>query len=222
MIENRVAGRVCAVILAAGKGTRMKSDVPKVLCKIHGLPMLSWVVQALRKTQVSSMCAVINNSMDYKMIKDISSDLCVCYQDKQLGTGDAVASSGVFFPNEKRPEYNQARACSEDEGKIIDSDYILICSGDCPGINPVTIDDFIAKFFISGRKMGLVGMRPPSPFGYGRLLCDGSHNLVGIVEEKDCSIEQKRIGLCSSGVIIVEVHLLFVCFKKLLPSNSQR
>ncbi len=221
-METKVDKKVCAVILGAGKGTRMNSSVPKVLVKVHGIPMLEWVVEALMKTKVSSICTVINESMDYKMIKDISPDIYVCYQEQQLGTGDAVASGGVFLRGVQRPLFNQARACDEDEGRFIDAEYVLICSGDCPGINPVTVSDFIDSFFSSGFKIGLVGMRPDNPFGYGRLVQDKDGNLLAIVEEKDASDQDKKISLCNSGMIIAQKDFLFECLKKLLPSNSQK
>ncbi len=222
IMETKVDKKVCAVILGAGKGTRMNSSVPKVLVKIHGTAMLEWVVKALKKTGVSSICTVINKSMDYKMIKDISPSIYVCYQELQLGTGDAVASCGVFLKGIQRPLFNQARASDSDEGKFIDTDYILVCSGDCPGINPVTVSEFIDSFLSSGFKIGLVGMRPDNPFGYGRLVQDKEGNLLAIVEEKDASIQEKKISLCNSGVIIARKEFLFECLKKLLPSNSQK
>lgn len=219
---NQGVKKVLAVILAAGKGTRMKTTEPKVMCQISSKPMIQWVIEALKDSGVGTICAVINQSMDYKMIKKMYSEVYVCYQHNQLGTADAVASCGVFLSRIDKPSYNISTSCEDDSEKIIDCDYILVCSGDTPAISSKSISEFIKGFLDSGASFGVVGFRPKSSFGYGRLKLDKSFNLDSIIEEKDASTEEKKISLCNSGVIIARKNELFESLKKILPSNSQK
>src|SRR5690606_22423573 len=92
------ARAVAGIILAAGKGTRMRSTVPKVLHRLAGRPMLSWVCQALRDAGVERHCLVLSEDLSgFEAFLETKHHLTVVLQKNRLGTGDAVASAGLAF-----------------------------------------------------------------------------------------------------------------------------
>ena len=160
--------KVAAIVLAAGKGTRMKSSLPKVLHTIQDKPMIEWVISALKKAGIKEICTIINKDIDISIIKNIDANIRICFQNNQKGTADAVSSSYHFFDGIEIPSYAESEVPLDKDYIKFNSKYVLICSGDTPAIRAESISNFIESFLSSSKKMGILGMNLPDPFGYGR------------------------------------------------------
>lgn len=187
------------VILAAGKGTRMQSDLPKVLHKVAQAPLL---VHAMRSgAAVSPQRTVVVAGHGAEAVeqaaKEEDPDTCVVLQNEQLGTGHAVA---------------QARdALAGFDGTVI------VLYGDTPFIRPETLDTMIAardRF-----DLVVLGFETPEPGRYGRLKMQGD-TLRAIVEFKDATEEERAITLCNSGVMAVDAGLLFDLLDQVSNDNA--
>jgi bifunctional UDP-N-acetylglucosamine pyrophosphorylase/glucosamine-1-phosphate N-acetyltransferase len=171
-----------AIILAAGKGTRMKSDLPKVLHRVAGAPMLAHVLAASKAAAIERIALVIGPSME-KVADDarkLDPGLTVFVQAKQQGTADAVKAA--------RP------VLEEFQG------HVLILYGDTPLIRAETLTK-VRNALDDGADLVVIGFETDDPTGYGRLLLSKKGKLVGIREEKDASEEERALNLCNSGIM---------------------
>lgn len=210
---------ISALILAAGKGTRMKSAVPKVLHPVMGRPMLQWVIDVVRKAGATDVTVVL--SSETKVFDDLLNplpDVRVALQSAQRGTGDAVAAAASAYSHAVMPGWSSSRLL---RGQSSQAEWVLICAGDTPGINAQTIRDFIASSLRAQRKLAVLGMNVNDPRGYGRVVTDANGGVTRIIEERDADTEIKKIKLCNSGVIFAEVAWLFKLLDGLAPNNSQ-
>lgn len=211
--------KVAGIILAAGKGTRMKSSLPKVLHPLAGRPMLTWVVDSMRATGVDSICLVLSEDIqDFDPYLKKNPDLRVAIQKNRQGTGDAVASTAWSFAKVKPAPYAAGRA---HQGTPIDCDHVLISAGDTPALHPSSLQAFIDTCRDQKTQLGVLGMRIPDPFGYGRMVLDGT-KLRAIIEEKDADQPTRRIDVVNTGIIFAERELLFDLLADLKPNNSQQ
>ncbi|OBQ75104.1 bifunctional UDP-N-acetylglucosamine diphosphorylase/glucosamine-1-phosphate N-acetyltransferase GlmU [Mesorhizobium erdmanii] len=172
-----------SVILAAGEGTRMKSALPKVLHQIAGLPMVAHVVKAAEAAGASSQALVIGHGADdmRKAAAKFAPKAETFVQEKRLGTAHAVL------------------AAREAISKGYDD--VLVMFGDTPLIDADALT--VARSRLAeGAAVVVIGFRPPSPTGYGRLI-EKDGRLIAIREEKDCSEEEKKIGFCNAGMMAV-------------------
>lgn len=209
---------ICAIILAAGKGTRMKSELPKVLHPVAGTPILSRIMNTLKSSGVQHNCLVLGGDLqNFDQILKENDDITCVVQENRLGTGDAVASALLALDGCKTPHYSKSRIHS---GSKIEADYLLITAGDTPALSSKVIKDFIDTCLENKTKLGVIGMEHTTPFGYGRIILDGS-SLEKIVEEKDATAEEKQVTLCNSGVIFAETRLLNDILQKLTNNNAQ-
>ena len=180
--------RAAAIILAAGKGTRMKSHLPKVLHPIAGRPMIGHVLASLAPLGCAPIVVVVGPGME-AVSKAVAPNR-TALQAEQLGTGHAALAAKA--------------ALGQREGDV------LILYGDTPFISTETFEALLARRHAEDRPAAVVlGMRPDDPTGYGRLLVDGEGQLEAIVEHRDATAEQRRIGLCNSGVMAVDGALLW-------------
>ncbi len=174
---------ICAVILAAGLGTRMKSSTPKVLHKILGKPIIEYVVNAVTKTNkiIYTTIVIANHSEE---IKDIYSNdkISFAYQKKQLGTADAL-KSGVYAIN-------------------LNYDHLLVINGDTPLIRKQTLSKLIKKHLINQNDITILSFKLSDPTSYGRIVRDKKGSVKGIVEEKDATKIEKSIKEVNSGMYI--------------------
>ncbi len=172
-----------SVILAAGEGTRMKSALPKVLHQIAGLPMVAHVVKAAQVAGADGLALVIGHGADeMRKAAQKFAPGAECYvQEKRLGTAHAVLAAR--------------------DGIAKGYDDILVMFGDTPLIDPAALAVARGKL-AEGAAVVVIGFRPPSPTGYGRLI-EKNGRLVAIREEKDCSEEEKKIGFCNAGMMAV-------------------
>lgn len=172
-----------SVILAAGKGTRMKSQLPKVLHQIGNLPMLGHVLKLVEGLGDSAPIVVVN-----KESEEIGETACaiaegagLVIQDPQLGTGHAVLS-----------------ALGEIEKRSGD---VLVLFGDTPLLRPENLEA-VLDARSNGADVVVVGFRPEDPSAYGRLITSGDE-LTAIVEAKEATPEELAVDLCNSGVMLI-------------------
>ena len=180
--------KAAAIILAAGKGTRMKSHLPKVLHPIAGRPMIGHVLDSLAPLGCAPIVVVVGPGME--AVSKAVAPHRTALQAEPLGTGHAALAAKA--------------ALGQREGDV------LILYGDTPFISTETFEALLARRRAEDRPAAVVlGMRPGDPTGYGRLLVDGKGQLEAIVEHRDATAEERRIGLCNSGVMAVEGALLW-------------
>ena len=173
---------VLAIVLAAGKGTRMKSDIPKVMHQIAGAPMLVHVLNAAKGAAVGEICVVVGPGMDEVAgaAKNADANLAVVLQAEQRGTADAVKAAQGAFVGFAGP--------------------VIILYGDTPLLRAETIGR-LGRALADGADVVVVGFEAGDPTGYGRLLLDAGGTLIGIREEKDASPPESAIKLCNSGIM---------------------
>ncbi len=171
-----------AIILAAGKGTRMQSDLPKVLHRLAGAPLLAHVLGAAKAAGLARAALVVGPGMEQVAAVGtaLDSKLAAFVQPEQLGTADAVKA---------------ARAAIEAfEGEV------LVLYGDTPLLTPDTLHKVRAELK-SGADLVVIGFEAGNPTGYGRLLLDDRGRLAAIREEKDATPEERAVTLCNSGIM---------------------
>ncbi len=187
------------LILAAGKGTRMKSKLPKVLHKVGGKPMLQHVVDAAKKAGSSREVVVIGAGAELveKSVKDVEFVL----QAEQLGTGHAVMSAKEKFAASKGT--------------------VLILCGDTPLLTGELLKNFTAAHEESKNAATVLTAKMPDATGYGRILRDTDGTLQKIVEEKDADEIEKKIHEVNAGVYCFDVQKLFDALTKVTNDNAQ-
>lgn len=187
---------LCAVVLAAGQGTRMKSNLPKVLHKVAGRPMVLHLLATADELNAEKSVVVVGPNMDAVAQAVLPHPSVV--QTKQQGTGDAVKA---------------ARA--ELEGFKGD---VLILYGDTPLIRKETLEAMIAERE-NGVSVVVLGFRPADPAKYGRLIVENGE-LKKIVEFKDADESERAVALCNSGVMCVDGERLFGWLDRLKNDNA--
>lgn len=195
-----------ALILAAGKGTRMRSDLPKVLHEILGRPLVGYVVQVLEELGIANPKVVIGNGAD-KVRSFIEArgegrpKSVFVLQREQKGTGHAAAMAQRYFANG-----------AED---------ILIWPADMPFLKKKTLEEFIRRHKRSRTAASVLSSLQTDPAGYGRILRAGGR-LYGIREELDATEAEKRIQEVNSGIYIFKRKPLFDALKKIRPANQKK
>lgn len=212
-------GSICALILAAGKGTRMKSSLPKVLHPLAGRPVLSWVTKAVKDAGIKELTLVLSpDTSRFKSFLDSYPSLRVAIQNNQKGTGDAVASAACAFSKVAKPNYADGVLMV---GTPIESEWTLVVTGDTPAISAQTLQSFIASTLESGKRLSVLGMNVQDPRGYGRLVKDSEGGLSRIVEERDADPDTKKVTLCNSGIVMAKTRRLFELLTGIAPHNAQ-
>ena len=192
--------KLTAVILAAGKGTRMKSKLPKVLHKVGGHPMLEHVMDAAEAAGCRDNVVVIGHGAE--LVRElVGSRARIALQAEQLGTGHAVLQAA-------------------DTLKDFTGTVMILC-GDTPLLEATELQKFYEEHVKSGAAATVMSAMMEDPFGYGRILRDANGDVAGIVEQKDASEEQKLIKEINTGNYCVEAPLLFEVLKTLGNDNAQ-
>jgi len=192
------------VILAAGKGTRIKSELPKVMHKLAGAPLVSHVVNAVLPLSPQKIVIITSPSGDLvraecAKISEKTSNKIICpVQDEQLGTAHAVGIA--------KPEF------AGYDGKI------LVLCGDTPLITSETLANLLEN--AKSSEVAVLGMNLQNPTGYGRLLTDENLRIQEIIEERDASAQQKKITLCNSGIMAISGKYLFDLLAKVTANNK--
>jgi UDP-N-acetylglucosamine diphosphorylase/glucosamine-1-phosphate N-acetyltransferase len=200
---------LAAVILAAGKGKRMKNpERAKVMFEINGKPMIDYVV-SLALSVHSDRIVLIVGHQKQSVIDLIRNDfqeynerITFAHQDEQLGTGHAVMQTESIL-----------------------KDFIgdvLILSGDVPLLSKNTVDKFI-EFHKSGNfDASLISAFFDDPSGYGRIIRDNDGNFIDIIEHKDSDGEQRKIKEINSGIYLINGKYLFDALKTINADNAQQ
>ncbi|MDX2028630.1 MAG: bifunctional UDP-N-acetylglucosamine diphosphorylase/glucosamine-1-phosphate N-acetyltransferase GlmU [Alphaproteobacteria bacterium] len=191
---------LACVILAAGQGTRMKSDLPKVLHPIAGMPMIRHVVNACADLLPEKIIVVTAPGME-AVEKEVAPSRCVI-QPKALGTGDAVKAAKA-------------------ELKAFKGDVIIVF-GDAPLVTPASLRGLQEKRQETKADIVVAGFRPQDPSPYGRLLMDAKGNLTGIVETSDAMPEQKTVSLCNGGIMLFAAEALWPLIDQLKDGNAKK
>lgn len=172
------------VILAAGQGSRMKSDLPKVLHKIAGKPMLQHVVDTVEELDADGIHIIVGHGAE-KVKQAIRGNINWCYQSEQLGTGHAVAQA---LPN------------------IPENSKVLILYGDVPLIAKDTLITLLEN--VTEEHIALLTVQLDNPTGYGRIIRNFEGNIKAIIEEKDATDEVKDIDEVNTGILaLTSTHL---------------
>lgn len=187
------------VILAAGKGTRMRSKMAKVLQPLASRPLLQHVVDSASLLENKRLHIVIGHDAD-NVKKTIQADQVFWPEQlEQLGTGHAVA---------------QAAANLSDDG------VTLVLYGDVPLISTQTMQQLIA--LVDANSMAVLTVVLDNPTGYGRIIRNNSGQVQAIVEEKDASEEQRKVNECNSGIIAINTQLLKHYLPQISNQNAQQ
>lgn len=194
-----------AIVLAAGKGTRMKTDLPKVLAPACGKPMVRYVVEALREAGIVNLVVVVGYRAEL-VRQELVDEPGVSFADQtqQLGTGHAVM---------------MCRAALESWGGPV-----VIVTGDSPMLRPGSVRKLLAPFAAPQgvRPVCLVGTaHRDNPTGLGRIVRDASGGFVGIVEERDATPQQRAITEVNMSTYVFDSEALCVALDRLTADNSQ-
>ena len=189
-----------AVILAAGKGTRMKSKLPKVLHKIGGKPMLQHVLDAADAAGAARKVVVVGHEAELVEAM-VGEQAQMALQAEQLGTGHAVMQTEAVL-------------------KDFCGTVMIIC-GDTPLLEAAELKKFYEGHVASQAAATVLTAFMDDPAGYGRIIRDADGNVLGIVEEKDAVLEQKAIKEINTGIYCVEAPLLFEVLAILTCDNAQ-
>lgn len=189
-----------AVILAAGKGTRMKSDLPKVLHEIDGKTMVEYVIDAARQAGAEDICLVVGHKAD--MVKErVGDGVTYVLQEEQLGTGHAVKCAADFIGT--------------------DGDTMILC-GDTPIITGRTLQELLAYHKLYELKVTVLSTILEDATGYGRIVRDVHGNFLKIVEQKDATPEEQAIREINSGMYVFQSEALSDSLKKITNNNAQK
>ena len=183
------------VILAAGKGTRMYSKLPKVLHEIGGESMVARVIDTAQSLQPQSTVVVIGHGKE-KVLERVARDVVWVEQTEQLGTGHAVKTALPHLPAEGRT---------------------LVLYGDVPLIDATTLQNLLDA---AGNEVGLLTDVLDNPTGYGRIIREGG-NVVAIVEEKDADAAQKAVNETNTGILVLPNAKLAGWLNALQSNNTQ-
>ncbi len=198
----------------------MKSDLPKVLHHVAGRPMLGHVFETLKEIGITKVAVVLGeNYPQFFSLFDEYPSFNICVQKAQNGTGDAVASAAPSFIGIHAPSF---AACELVKGEPFKARYVLICYGDVPALTKDIIRLFVQASLDQRTSLAVLGMDIPNPKGYGRILTCCDCEVVGIVEDKDATPEQKKITICNSGIVFAETEFLFEMLSGLTTNNSQK
>jgi len=201
MTENRV-NNVSIIILAAGLGTRMKSNMAKVLHKICGKPMISYVVLSASEVAGRDVVVVVGHQADHVKAACLEvNPVSFAFQKEQLGTGHAVLCA--------MPEISET------------AENIIILCGDVPLLQPETVQALLADHVNENREISLLAVELQDPTGYGRVVLNKNRQLEKIVEEADATDAEKKILLINSGIYCVSRAFLWASLKEIKPDNAQ-
>ncbi|MDI6776254.1 MAG: sugar phosphate nucleotidyltransferase [Syntrophales bacterium] len=193
--------RLCTIILAAGKGTRMKSDLAKVLYPICGKPMLTYPVDVARAAGSEKIVVIIGHQAS--LVREAFKDegLIFVEQREQLGTGHAVLQAQEPFPD-------------------YDGTILILC-GDVPLLRSSTVRALFEYHISENSVVTVLTATHDNPSGYGRVVKGERGEVLRIVEERDTTEEEKRIREINSGIYCVESKFLFEALAKIGRENTQ-
>lgn len=193
--------RVKAVILAAGKGTRMKSDLPKVIHTVLGKPMVLYSIEAAEAAgaALSDICLVVGHGAE-QVKEAVGSDVTYVMQEEQLGTGHAVRCASEFIGT--------------------DGITMVLC-GDTPLITGNTLKKLVDTHLQEKNAITVLTAIVDDPTGYGRIIKDRWGKFDKIVEQKDASPGEQRVDEINAGMYVFDSEVLTKALSMLKNNNSQ-
>ncbi len=200
---NDTVTPLAAVILAAGKGTRMKSDLHKVLHPIAGRPMLLHLVDSLDRAGAVRRVVIVGASGEQVEAAVAGRGVDIAWQREQLGTAHAAL---------------QAREALADFDGVV-----LVCFGDTPLLSADTVTRLTARLLAADAPtVAVLGFRPADAAAYGRIVADADGGIAKMVEYKDASAEERAVALCNSGVTAVRSRDLWRLLAAVGNDNAAR
>ena len=191
----------CALILAAGQGKRIKSNLPKVLHKVCGKEMVKHVIDTVKKAEIQDINLIIGKGAE--LVEEKTKDTGVTYslQAEQLGTGHAVKCAKKFLENK--------------------SGVVAVFTGDTPLIKQSTVESLINDHINNKNAATILTAMVDDPTGYGRIVRDESGKVLKIVEHKDCNEEELKIKEMNSAIYCFAIEFLVKSVDKLNNNNKQ-
>ena len=191
----------CALVLAAGQGKRIKSDLPKVLHKVCGKEMVKHVIDSVRGAGIDDVNLIIGKGAE--LVKERTSDRNVSYslQEEQLGTGHAVKCSKEFLKDKKG--------------------VVAVFAGDTPLIKTSTIEKLFAEHINNENSATILTSLVEDPTGYGRIVRDSNGQVLKIVEHKDCNEDELKINEMNTAIYCFDIELLVKALDKITNNNNQ-
>ena len=188
-------------ILAAGKGSRMESNLPKVLHQLSGKSLVDYVLDTASQLMPKSITLVVG--FEKELVKDHTRARKIDYvsQDQQLGTGHAVLQMADKLENQ--------------------SGHLLILSGDVPNTKSTSLMPIIDEHMNKNHTATVITAIVNDSTGYGRIIRGNTGQLLKIVEEKDCTPDEKKIKEINSGIFIFKISYLFEELRKIKSNNAQ-
>lgn len=192
---------ISCVVLAAGKGTRMKSNRAKVLHEVFFAPMIHHVLEAVDNLRLDHIIVVVGHQKERVQETLKEYPITFVLQEEQLGTGHAVL-------------------CARDQLAATGGTVLILC-GDTPLIRTGTLDRMLAEHRAQGARLTVMTTRLADPTNYGRIVCDEQGSVLKIVEEKDATPDQRRIDEINAGIYCAESSFLFEALQRVDSDNSQ-
>jgi bifunctional UDP-N-acetylglucosamine pyrophosphorylase/glucosamine-1-phosphate N-acetyltransferase len=200
---------LCAVVLAAGEGTRMRSERPKPLHRLCGRPMVLHVLHAVAEIGLERAVVVVGHGAD-RVTKAVGeqppADLPIDFVEQrvQRGTGDAVLVALTAFP--------------DDDG---DDGDILVLPGDTPLLRPPTFAALVRAHRATSAAATVLTARLPDPAGYGRVVRDRNDRVARIVEHRDATDEELAVDEVNTSIYVFRRSVLAPALRRLSPANAQ-
>lgn len=191
---------VMAIVMAAGKGTRMKSKKSKLVQKIYGKEVVKRAVENAEKAGVKDIVAVVGYKKE-EVMEVLGENIKYAFQEQMLGTGHAVMQATKYLEGKK--------------GKV------LVLNGDVPILRPETLNTLLNKSIENKEAATLLTAIYDNPTGYGRIVRDVGGNIEAIVEEKDTTESQKAIKEINAGIYCFDIVELLSALKEIKPNNAQ-
>lgn len=191
---------ILGIVLAAGKGTRMKTEKAKCVHKVYGKEMVKRVVETAKKAGITEVITVVGHKRE--QVEEVLKDsVKYAYQDELLGTGDTIKRALPYLEGKK--------------GKVV------VLNGDVPIIRESTLRNLIEKSIKDKEYATILTAIYENPTGYGRIVRDVGGNVKSIVEEKDATEEEKLINEINAGIYCFDIEELILAVKQLKPNNAQ-
>jgi UDP-N-acetylglucosamine diphosphorylase/glucosamine-1-phosphate N-acetyltransferase len=190
-----------AIILAAGKGTRMKSDLPKVMAEIGNRPLIQYVLDATYAAGIENVVVVYGYKRSFVAQAVVDYPVMLALQEQQRGTGHAVRQAAPILATHKGP--------------------VVVLAGDIPLIRAETIRRLIAHHEKSAAAVTVLTVDMPDPSGYGRIVRNPAGGVVAIVEEKDATPDQKTIREINSSIYAFDWSFLLPALSRVRNENAQ-
>jgi bifunctional UDP-N-acetylglucosamine pyrophosphorylase/glucosamine-1-phosphate N-acetyltransferase len=203
-----VRGEAAVLVLAAGAGTRMRSETPKVLHTLAGRSMLAHVLHAVAKVAPQHLVVVVGQDRDRvapaveRLAGDLGRTIDIVVQEQQLGTGHAVGCGLSALPDDF-------------------AGIVVVTSGDVPLLDVDTLADLVATHSAEHAVATVLTTTLPDPTGYGRILRTQDREVIGIVEQTDASPSQQAITEVNAGVYAFDIAALRSALSRLRSDNAQ-